>query len=49
MKDNEKARKIEVESKKEKEKGRQEYEKGNHGDNLNYNHSLLNYSLLWLQ
>jgi hypothetical protein len=33
MKDAEKARKVEVENRKEKEKGRQEHEKGNNGGN----------------
>jgi hypothetical protein len=49
MKDDEKARKVEVESRKEKEKGRQDHEKGNHGGNLKYNYSLMNCSLLWVQ
>jgi hypothetical protein len=40
MKDAEKGRKVEVESRKEKEKGRQEHEKGNHCGNLNYNYFL---------
>lgn len=45
MKDAEKARKVEVESRKEKEKGRQEHEKGDCCGNSKYNHHLVNYSI----